>query len=191
MELGEKIKSRERMRVLVLGDGNFSFSRSLFYRLIEKSIPYRLVIFSSYDSKEEVRKKYPEAKSILATFEREIDIEREIEIEKEREIDQEDIETKIETAGRERAEKEREDERRIRVIHSVDATKSMEYLLSDEKEEGHFDSIIFNFPHIGIENSTIHSSFLGHLLYEIKRILKDDGVFELSLADEQPENWKL
>jgi hypothetical protein len=91
---------------------------------------------------------------------------------------------------------------KIQINHSVDATKSLLYLsnLQDQAQEAQrgvqqqevrYDYIIFNFPHIGIENSQIHSSMVAHILYQVKEVLNENGVFYLSLADEQPTHWRL
>jgi hypothetical protein len=145
-----------RMRILVLGDGNYSYSRaleqSLEFRQLHSSSPslsYDLLSLTSFDSKESLFDKYPESKSILQLLER---------------------------------------NSRIQIHFSIDATQSLNSLVVDEQL---FDTVIFNFPHIGIENSQIHSSMIGHILHQVKGVMKEDGVFYLSLADDQPHNWKL
>jgi hypothetical protein len=54
-----------------------------------------------------------------------------------------------------------------------------------------YEFIIFNFPHLGIEDCSRHAPMMGHILYRVKEVLREDGVFYLTLADEQPRNWKL
>jgi hypothetical protein len=137
------------MRLLVLGDGNYSYSRALEQTLESNRISYDLLCLTSYDSKEDLFIKYPESNSILNLLQR---------------------------------------NSKIQIHYSVDATRSLRYLMADGPL---FDSVIFNFPHIGIENSQIHSSMIGHLLHQVKGVMAEDGVFYLSLADDQAQNWKL
>lgn len=35
------------------------------------------------------------------------------------------------------------------------------------------------------------TSMLGHIIYQVKKVLQRNGIFYLSLADDQPINWKL
>jgi hypothetical protein len=160
----------EKMRILILGDGNCSFGRALENRLEFSSLTYDLLNITTFDSQEQLLTKYPETRSILQNFRK---------------------------------------NQKIQMKHSVDATKSLRFLLSqdilpsppethktmgvlqDQQHQDRYDYVIFNFPHIGIENSQIHSSMIGHILCQVKEILNDNGVFYLSLADEQPKHWKL
>ncbi len=55
--------------ILILGDGNFSFSLSLLNRLqtVSKQQVYQITA-TSFDSQEEIRSKYPDSIRILSDF---------------------------------------------------------------------------------------------------------------------------
>ena len=105
--------------VLVLGDGNFSFSLALYSTLSQRK-PLNLIA-TSFDSSEEVRSKYPESGPVLLALAR---------------------------YGETR--------------FSIDATKDLMRQLNVDRPVGH---IIFNFPHLGVENNTLHSQLVGHIFH--------------------------
>ena len=85
------------------------------------------------------------------------------------------------------------------VVHGVDATRPLAPQLSsivgggeDESATALFDCIIFNFPHLGVEDAQLHSSMLAHSMACIAASLRDDSsVFVLTLADAQAARWKM
>lgn len=137
------------VNILNLGDGNFSFSKSLRYYLDRPYFLNHHLVTTSFDSQNDILQKYPEAKSTLSHL------------------------AKINDCS---------------VVHSVDATQD---LCSVTRLATQYEYIIFNFPHLGIENCERHASMVGHILYRIKDALKIGGVFYLTLADDQSQNWKL
>ncbi|KAL7569059.1 hypothetical protein ACA910_016902 [Epithemia clementina (nom. ined.)] len=51
--------------------------------------------------------------------------------------------------------------------------------------------VIFNHPHLGMENARLHSQFLSHLFYSVRNgWMKKDGRFYLTLATGQWERWE-
>ena len=137
--------------ILILGDGNFSFSKSLIHTLDKPGYNDKShVVATSFDSKIEVLRKYPEAMSNFSSMKR------------------------ARTSST--------------VVHGVDATQSLSSVSSVTPI---YNYIIFNFPHLGVEDCNRHASMIGHILYRVKEVLADTGVFYLTLADEQPQNWRV
>eukprot|EP00121_Abeoforma_whisleri_P001926 Awhi_evm2s1724 len=54
-----------------------------------------------------------------------------------------------------------------------------------------FDAIVFNHPHLGIEDFELHGALLAHFLHSAKELLKSDGQIQISLVESQSERWKL
>jgi hypothetical protein len=135
--------------ILNLGDGNFSYSKSLVCYLDRPCFANYYLVTSSFDSRDDLMQKYPEARSTLAHL------------------------AKVEECS---------------VIHSVDATQDLRNISPVTSK---YEYIIFNFPHLGIEDCNQHASMMGHVLYRVKEALQLGGTFYLTLADEQSHNWKL
>ena len=57
-------------------------------------------------------------------------------------------------------------DRRIRICHDIDATKSLVTQLSlcPTPTEA-IDHVVFNFPHLGVEDCKSHSSLVAHIFY--------------------------
>ncbi len=129
--------------VLILGDGDFSFSLSMLKQLqitVQQpkfdllgceTLLYELFT-SSFDSEEEIRKKYPESNHILNELRK---------------------------------------DKNATVNHDVDATKLehcqvlQDRLVSRGEIKNCFTDIIFNFPHLGKEDCIAHSSLLAHVMH--------------------------
>ena len=98
----------------------------------------------------------------------------------------------------------------VNICYNVDVLKNLNYLKNklsekNENENGKFDEIIFNFPHIGTECVYRNSSLLGHFVYQAKQILNitstttptttnnsnNHGYICISLTSEQYIRWKL
>ena len=148
-------------RILLLGEGNFSFTRSLCESLSlihsnnnkkeknKKKVIHYHITTTSYDTQQEVVRKYPEANNHFSFL------------------------TKV---------------KNVTIKHNIDALES----LSTQLETSYlYDYIIFNFPHIGKEDCQLHKCFLGHLLNRVKEVLTRNGLFYLTLAEGQAENWCL
>lgn len=78
---------------------------------------------------------------------------------------------------------------KISIQHLVDATKSL-------KEQVHIDCfhhIIFNFPHLGIENLHSHSSLLAHIMYRAREVMISEppSLLHVALSVSQSHRWKL
>jgi len=74
----------------------------------------------------------------------------------------------------------------VSVHHSVNAVDA------DAVGERTFPgtNVIFNHPHLGTEDSMLHSQFLCHLFHAVDKVwLKNDGLFHLTLANGQFERW--
>jgi hypothetical protein len=110
--------------ILILGDGNFSFTLSL-HNLIRQSLSQYHITATSYDSRDAILAKYHESYRILNILDSYKD--------------------------------------GLVICHGVDATQSLALQLQTNRTK--FDEIIFNFPHLGVENCLLHSYLLGHTLH--------------------------
>eukprot|EP01039_Chlorochromonas_danica_P011108 gene11109-12375_t len=155
------------MKILILGDGNFSFSLAAAHRLHDYHhvLPSRLdhqpimvnhqveLIATSFDSREALDRKYPESTSLL---------------------------TKLSKFAF------------VRVMHGVDGTH-LEKQFSTERGEV-FEEIWFNFPHLGKEDLHCHQSLIAHYFHSAKAYLKEEGkngFISVALSEEQQENWEI
>ena len=120
--------------ILLLGEGNFTFSHDLIKVLIDS--PFiegnERIVTTSFDERPDLCKKYSSAEKILSglnTFDH------------------------------------------VKVINGIDATKNLKsQLLLNSCLEIEFDHIIFNFPHLGYEDLTAHSSLVAHILYRYTQV---------------------
>lgn len=89
------------------------------------------------------------------------------------------------------------DHLRVDVRHDFDATRNYrdqlcKYDADFEDQERVFDVIIFNFPHLGIEDAAAHGCMVAHTFHEAKKVLTaDTGWFLLALANAQHERWRV
>jgi hypothetical protein len=115
--------ARAPENVLILGDGNFSFSYALCVYLRGKAAapPETTVFATSFDDADSLLDKYPETAGLLRALEA---------------------------------------KHGCRVRHSVNATRP---LLAQLRCSAPFQHIIFNFPHLGVEDAYLHSHLLGHI----------------------------
>ena len=138
------------VRVLVLGDGDFSFSSTLLSTL--RHIPdfeSSSFLVTSFDPYGEITGKYSESSSLL---------------------------------------KDLSEFNNVTVRHDVDATVSMVNLL-DDAGVSDFTDIVFNFPHLGLEDAKLHSRLLAHFLHHAKHVLHPCGTVYISLAVAQADRW--
>ena len=165
------------MRILILGDGNFSFSLAL-YKSLDYLCSYLGSSYSasdshidatSFDDLNSLLSKYPETKHIIQFL---------------------------------------QSKDNCQILHEINATRQLYHQLMTDQP---YDHIIFNFPHLGVENELLHSNLLGHILYryygssllhyDIILIIyiafhrcaeaTIDGNVYISLAEDQARRWRL
>eukprot|EP00123_Amoebidium_parasiticum_P008505 comp18854_c1_seq1/m.20892 comp18854_c1_seq1/g.20892 ORF comp18854_c1_seq1/g.20892 comp18854_c1_seq1/m.20892 type:complete len:467 (-) comp18854_c1_seq1:378-1778(-) len=102
---------------------------------------------TSFDSRTEVVRKYPESRGILERLER---------------------------------------YPHVQVLHDINA-----WLLADQFPGKLFDMIIWNHPHLGLEDFRLHRFLLAHFLNSAKGSLAEGGAVIVSLVDGQEERWNL
>ena len=56
---------------------------------------------------------------------------------------------------------------------------------------GTFSMIVFNHPHLGIEDAASHRTLLAHFFHSCRARLRSGGQIFVSLIEGQPERWKL
>ena len=56
---------------------------------------------------------------------------------------------------------------------------------------GSFSTIVFNHPHLGIEDAACHRTLLAHFFHSGRSLLRSGGRILISLIEGQPERWKL
>eukprot|EP01006_Ploeotia_vitrea_P052787 TRINITY_DN67725_c5_g1_i1.p1 TRINITY_DN67725_c5_g1~~TRINITY_DN67725_c5_g1_i1.p1 ORF type:complete len:435 (-),score=151.12 TRINITY_DN67725_c5_g1_i1:92-1396(-) len=89
---------------------------------------------------------------------------------------------------------------RVRVLHNVDATRLQETLreqlgrLGDEAaplDELRFERVVFNFPHLGVEDQRVHRRLLATFLRQAAGVLAEgeDAQVWISLMGKQPDDW--
>jgi len=82
----------------------------------------------------------------------------------------------------------------VTVAHEVDATRDLrtQLPLSCIEDGAGFDAVIFNFPHLGVEDARMHRSMLAHMMSCVRSVLREpDGCFFLTLANAQAERWHM
>jgi hypothetical protein len=141
-------------RVLILGDGNFSFSSSfasVLVRLLHTTTashePSVLIFCTSFDSRDELVRKYPESTH--------------------------HIQQCLRYAC-------------VRILHNIDAT-----YLRVENFGGPVNMVVFNFPHLGIEDCGLHASLIAHIFHSARNILLPGGTISIALSEDQSKRWRL
>ena len=142
--------------VILLGEGDFSFTRSLELYFGSSSKPR--LISTSFDSGEEVVKKYRDANVWLAKW--------------------------------------RQGGSAVQALHGVDATKDILAQLGPAAADCKCNTVIFNFPHLGVEDAKLHGAMVAHVMMRARELLLGSGgagkgFFILALADAQAERWKV
>ena len=84
------------------------------------------------------------------------------------------------------------------VAFEVNATSSLLSLCSKSAASGpshdktFFNHVIFNFPHLGVEDCNLHASLIAHIIFRAKEVLcPRDGRLYISLAKGQADRWNL
>ncbi len=145
--------------VILLGEGDFSFTRSLELYFGSNSKPR--MISSSFDSGEEIAKKYKDANVWLSKW-------------------------RMGGGG----------SSAIQALHGIDATKELLTQLGPAAADCTFSTVIFNFPHLGVEDARLHGAMVAHVMMRARELLlgsggSGKGFFVLALADAQAERWKV
>lgn len=156
------------MKVLLLGDGNFSFSLALASLLWGAPSEARQVAMrylgivdgtevdtlycTSFDSRDELLRKYPEFASIEARL-------------------------------------RRFDEARVQLRHNVNAWAIGESFGADVR----FDVVAWNHPHLGVESFKLHRFLMAHFFDSARAALSaaPAAAVVVSLVDGQAERWSL
>jgi len=149
-------------RILILGDGNFSFSICLNNALHGMCLDYCLIC-TSYDSKEEIGRKYPDGRSILKSLSEEENVT---------------ILHNINATSNLRT-----------VIFADNLTVDTDDQNDSNDDVVHH--AIFNFPHLGVEDAQLHSVLLAHVMHSVNGVLHSEGMLYLALTDQQRMLWKL
>ena len=71
----------------------------------------------------------------------------------------------------------------VSVLHGVNAISL--------PRMGSFSAIVFNHPHLGVEDAAMHRILLAHFLYTCRKHLRPGGRVYVSLIEGQPERWRL
>ena len=159
--LWRSLRAREMSHdgILLLGEGDFSFSFVLEkYMGISKGISKPRIVSSSFDSEEEVAKKYKDAEAWLSKW--------------------------------------KDGDGSVKTLHGIDATKDLLSQLGPAAADCKFSSVIFNFPHLGVEDAKLHGAMIAHVMMRARELLLGKGgaggrgFFILALADAQAERWK-
>ena len=160
---------RNTISILVLGDGNLSFSLCFLKRLIgvyskkTPSLSSIHLIITSYDSYEQLISKYPETIHIISEL------------------------TRIAALNK--------DFIALTILHDIDATVNLNQQLKEKNSsiDNSFNHVIFNFPHLGRENCVDHSSLIAHIMFQANAVLctHSTSYFHLALAESQSIVWKM
>ncbi|EGD73634.1 hypothetical protein PTSG_05342 [Salpingoeca rosetta] len=154
----------KRRVVLILGDGNFSFSLSLADALWGRCIskPAADAFFStntfdisddlyilatSFDQREELLDKYPETAGILERLQR---------------------------------------FSHVQVLHGINA-----WQIQDQLPGVQFDAIVWNHPHLGVEDFRLHKFLMAHFFHSAEQCLAPNGFVSVSLVQGQAERWDI
>ncbi|TPX35516.1 hypothetical protein SmJEL517_g02030 [Synchytrium microbalum] len=148
--------------VLLLGDGNFSFSlalvkflRSLDPELLKRAHSYLhhedhanglAVLATSFDSYDTLIAKYPESKDILRKL---VALEN------------------------------------TQVMHNINAWELSTTFART------FDAIVWNHPHLGTEDFRLHGFLMAHFFHSCSEVLSPRGHVCVSVVSGQDERWDL
>lgn len=150
-------------RVLLVGEGNLSFALAMTRRC-----PKYHVLATTFDERDALLAKFKETRGILQ---------------------------RLAEAGT------------VRVLHGIDASNLSATLrerarhaglaVEDGRADGGdivaggFDCVVFNNPHLGVEDVARHRRFVAHFLHEALAVTAPRGEICVTLCDDQPERWGL
>ena len=188
----EQYLNNKIYNILIVGDGDFSFTLSFCNKLKfsnSKQFPLLLylknyygdiqelnvnIISTSYDNKLELIQKYPNSVSTLKKINLLNNISNK-QSKKEKKLKSELKDVLINL--------------KIMIKHKIDATQISH--LSSSISSTSFDLIIFNHPHLGFEDLKRNSSLLMHVLFEFNKLINNDGMIWISLIEGQFNNWNV
>lgn len=186
----DEILSTAALKVLVLGDGNLSYSLGLAERLTGAQ-----VLATSYDDSQEVFTKYTESHATVARLEALGPRVRVL-----HGVDALDVQESLRQAQAQaqgvKKEKKGEFQEQLKGRDANDiAARDSE----STKALMVFDHVVFNHPHTGWEDMHRHTALLAHFLESCKAVLappsltegQEGGQAHVTLAGDQCKRWKL
>lgn len=168
------LNSMSSVNILLLGEGNFSFTLGLIKRLSSMNTPSSTastynVLSTSYDSYDDIKQKYPD--SAMHTL------------------------NMINKHCKTHNGSNMNIIINVSILHSIDATISISNQIrttSSMIDARIFDYIIFNFPHLGVEDCMLHKSMIAHFMHSIKdTMIPNKSVLYIALSEEQAQRWML
>ena len=188
-----KTAIKKKRRILTLGDGDFTFSldlRNYCSELIVKPAEVIHIVATSFDNEVELVEKYVDVKSTLNKLKAPVGtINSEISL-----VHKDNI-SLLEKRKRKYETSLELKDIEVQIFHGVNAiisaTSGTDELQQKILEDGPFDEVIFNHPHLGTENASLHNKFLSHFFHScVNHWLSTDGMLHLSLATGQCERWQ-
>ncbi len=184
----DEILSTAALKVLVLGDGNLSYSLGLAERLTGAQL-----LATSYDDSHEVFTKYTESHATVARLEALGPRVRVF-----HGVDALDIQESLRQAQAQGVKKGKRGESQ----EQLEAGAANGTAAKDSKSTMAltvFDHVVFNHPHTGWEDMHRHTALLAHFLESCKAVLappsltegQEGGQAHVTLAGDQCKRWKL
>eukprot|EP01084_Bolivina_argentea_P197043 337723_1 len=178
--------------VLILGDGDFSFTSAFCEKLKfcnGSQFPLLLylkqqynnntdtinvnIISTSFDDRTTLIQKYPNSESILKKLNL-LNNPSNKQIKKEKKLKFKSKDVLIHL--------------KLIIKHQIDAT-NLSIFYNNTKTI--FDLIIFNHPHLGFEHVYRNSSLLMHILFECNKIINKQSIIWITLIENQFEHWNV
>jgi hypothetical protein len=165
--------------VLILGDGDLTFSRSLAQGLAAR----QSVLFNTFKMSSSSNEPEKEWRIVATCFDDE----------KSAHVKYRDLPKTLRDIRRTGL---------VDVHFGVDAMQDLSHLLSLPLSTStlsktcmetpkHFTHALFNFPHIGYESAELNGRLVAHASQQVARVLHPDGLLYISLTQEQCIRWKL
>ena len=74
----------------------------------------------------------------------------------------------------------------LQVLHGINA-----WQIQDQFPGLEFDAIVWNHPHLGVEDFRLHKFLMAHFFHSVTRCLKPSGFASVSLVQGQDERWEI